>query len=341
MMLQGHGVPGTSLMGFEAWRASLRTLCGRYSPEGIEPNAFLGWARILSVCGLVSVDTGWNAHRLERTQRDVRLDGKEHYYALFQISGQSAMAQNDQVVQLAAGDIVLVDAARPVTYFGNDTSGRWLSLHLPRRSIVSHLGFEPQGGACRHSRTPAGRLLSHLAVDALRGDGSSMSPADSFTQLAIYDLVGALFAPSGPSSGSRSSDKLFTRICGVVREGFSDPDFGPSHVAAEAGISLRYVHRLFMERGFTCSGFIYSLRLDHAARLLRRRGLLDTGRPLSEIAFACGFRDYAHFARKFGDKFGCAPGAYAGYGQGAAAGTVRASTDECALSAQDFRSQAT
>src|ERR1700738_691893 len=85
MMLQGHGVPGTSLMGFEAWRASLRTLCGRYSPEGIEPNAFVGWARILSVCGLVSVDTGWNAHRLERTQRDVRLDGKEHYYALFQI----------------------------------------------------------------------------------------------------------------------------------------------------------------------------------------------------------------------------------------------------------------
>jgi len=112
-------------------------------------------------------------------------------------------------------------------------------------------------------------------------------------------------------------------------------------VAAEAGISLRYVHRLFTERGFTCSGFIYSLRLDHAAHLLRRRGLLDTGRPLSEIAYACGFRDYAHFARKFRDKLGCSPGAYAGHGQSAEAGTVRASTDECALSAHDVRSQAT
>jgi AraC-like DNA-binding protein len=337
MMLKGHGVPGTSLMGFEAWRASLRTLCGRYSPEGIEPSAFLGWVRILSVCGLVSVDTGWNAHRVERTQRDVRLDGMEHYYALFQISGKSAMTQNDQAVQLAAGDVVLVDAARPVTYFGNDTSTRWLSLHLPRRSLVSHLGFEPQGGSCRRSRTPAGRLLSHLAMDALRGDGS-MSPADSFTQLAIYDLVGALFAPSGPSSGSRSSDKLFTRICGVVREGFSDPDFGPFDVAAEAGISLRYVHRLFTERGFTCSGFIYSLRLDHAAHLLRRRGLLGTGRPLSEIAYACGFRDYAHFARKFRDKFGCAPGAYAGYGQSAGDEIVRAGTGESASLTHDVQS---
>jgi AraC family transcriptional regulator, positive regulator of tynA and feaB len=66
-----------------------------------------------------------------------------------------------------------------------------------------------------------------------------------------------------------------------------------------ARVSLRYVQKLFIERGTTCNEFIYSLRLGHAAHLLQRRALLWTGKPLSEIAYACGFRGYAHFRTKF------------------------------------------
>jgi len=75
---------------------------------------------------------------------------------------------------------------------------------------------------------------------------------------------------------------------------------------------LRYLQKLFTQRGSTCSEFIYSLRLDYAARLLHRRASLDTGQPLSEIAYACGFRDYTNFARKFRRRFGYSPAAHAG-----------------------------
>jgi AraC-like DNA-binding protein len=51
--------------------------------------------------------------------------------------------------------------------------------------------------------------------------------------------------------------------------------------------------------------------LDHAARLLDRRAALGANQPLSDIAYACGFRDYAHFAKKFRQRFGHAPGAHA------------------------------
>jgi AraC-like DNA-binding protein len=129
-------------------------------------------------------------------------------------------------------------------------------------------------------------------------------------QLVIYDLVGALFAPSEPGPVSRRTDKLFTRISGVIRDSFADPDFGPAEVAAKARISLRYLHKLFMERGLTCREFIYSRRLDYAARLLHRRASLATDQPLSDIAHACGFTDYTHFARKFRHRYGQAPGAY-------------------------------
>ena len=126
---------------------------------------------------------------------------------------------------------------------------------------------------------------------------------------------------------SRHADKLFTRIRGVIKDRFADPDFGPSEVAAEAGISLRYLQKLFTARNSTCSEFIYSLRLDHAARLLHRRALLNTSQPLSEIAYTCGFSDYTHFARKFRRRFGHPPGAHRRPG--------RAGTDESARWAHD------
>jgi AraC-like DNA-binding protein len=164
--------------------------------------------------------------------------------------------------------------------------------------------------------------------------------ADSYMELAVYDLVGALFAPSDPRPITRPPGKLFAPICGVIKDGFFDPDFGPVEVAAEAGISLRYLQKLFMERGSTCSEFIYSLRLDHAARLLRRRALLGT-QPLCEIAYACGFRDYAHVARKFRHRFGYPPGAHVAHGQSASDGIVRVGTVESAPSARDVQPPAT
>jgi AraC family transcriptional activator of tynA and feaB len=117
------------------------------------------------------------------------------------------------------------------------------------------------------------------------------------------------YAPSAhkPSASRAGRD----RIRGVVKDGFADPDFSPREVAAEVGISLRYLQKIFTARDSTCSEFIYSLRLDHAAHLLHRRASLGTSQPLSEIAFAWGFRDYTYFARKFRHRFGHSPGAAA------------------------------
>ena len=79
MMRQSDNVPGTEKMDYEAWSALLRPLYGRHSLEGDELNTFSGWLRRLSVCGLTAVDICCNAHRFERTHRDVRFDNRDHY----------------------------------------------------------------------------------------------------------------------------------------------------------------------------------------------------------------------------------------------------------------------
>src|SRR6195256_2833934 len=301
----------TQNLDYEAWRDTVRSICGRYTPGGIETNTFSGRARARSICGLKAVELSSNAYCLERTHQDVRVDAKDHYYAIFQMTGQSRIIQNDRNIELTVGNVALVDAARPVTYVSENGSGHWGSLQLPRRSLASHLGLEPR---CpyRSSGAAAARPLRQLLQDGVEDEPSMSVSANAYMRLAFYDLLGALFAPSDPEDTSLHTDKLFARIRDIIRDRFADPDFGPCDVAVEAGISLRYLQKLFTARNSTCSHFIHSVRLDYAARLLKRRSYMKTRQPISEIAYASGYGDYTNFTRKFRRRFGHAPGSHSG-----------------------------
>jgi AraC-like DNA-binding protein len=293
---------------YDGFRAALREDWGWFSPA--EANIFAGKVHTRHVFGHVAMDLTCNVARMDRTKLDIRRDDMEHYYVTVQSSGESKIFQNDRVLNVAAGDIVLLDSTKPVTIVApaHHRRAQWLSLQLPRQKLVSHLGFEPQGGACGHRQAQAARLLYELALNPIGDAEPASGAADRFMPLVIYDLLGALFAPPD-SLGSCHNDKLFARVCGIIKNRFADPDISPREVAAETGISLRYLQKLFTVRGTTCSHYISSLRLDHAAHLIKRRALIKTSQPLCEIAYACGFRDYTHFARGFRQRFGTTPGA--------------------------------
>jgi AraC family transcriptional activator of tynA and feaB len=294
---------------YDGFRAALRDDWGWFSP-GLEASIFAGKVRTRRVFGFVATDLTCNATHVERTELDIRRDDMEYYYAVVQLTGGSTIIQDDRVVDFSAGDVVLLDSTRPVTFVpaAEYRQAQWLSLQLPRQNLVSHLGFEPQSGACGRAQAQAARLLCQLALGPNSDAEPALASADRFMPLVVYDLLGALFAPPAPF-GSRHTDKLFMRVCGLIKDRFADPDISPREVAAEMGISLRYLQKLFTARGSTCSHYISSLRLDHAAHLIERRALIKTGQPLSDIAYACGFRDYTHFARGFRQRFGTTPGA--------------------------------
>jgi AraC family transcriptional regulator, positive regulator of tynA and feaB len=310
-----------------AWHETLHSTWGRYTPVVNDPKTFVAKIRTQSLYGFSAMHLMPNASRVERTQRDARLDGMDHYYAMFSVAGTVNVIQNDQVVELPSGHVLLVDSARSVTYMADRTEQRQdmsttgldrndhrqcFVLQLPRQSLVSHLGFEPQYGPGVRWNTHAGEVLFKLVRDAVDDDGSMSGSTAGYMRLVIYDLIGAIFSPPDPVAFFRS-EKLFRRVCNVVRDRFADPNVTPDDVAAEAGISRRYLQKLFAMRNLTYTHFVNSVRLDHAARLLQRRALLGTIQPISAIAYSCGFGNYANFARQFQTRFGHAPGAHAKY----------------------------
>ena len=73
-------------------------------------------------------------------------------------------------------------------------------------------------------------------------------------------------------------------------------------------MSPRYLHRLFEAEGQSVGRWIWAARLDCC-----RRDLADpaqAGRSITDIAFAWGFSDIAHFSRSFRARYGDSPRAF-------------------------------
>ena len=295
------------VLDLEAWQALLRSHCGRYNLQQGESKSFVGTFRPRSVSGLEALDLSCNAYRVDRTLTDTRRDDIDRFTLFFPTSGRLTLIQNDRSTPVMVGDCALVDTARPLSWIIASTFAQGVALTLPRQTVISQLGLEPEGNVRWRKDTPAVHLLARLVLDAPEESDDSCASAEHYMQLAVCDLLGAMLASSDLLSYSSHNEKMFKRVSDIVKNNFTDPGIRPRDVANEAGISLRYLQKLFTARGTTCSGFIKSLRLDHAARLVHSMNLTKSGQPLTDIAYACGFQDYAHFARTFRRKFGHAP----------------------------------
>ena len=134
------------------------------------------------------------------------------------------------------------------------------------------------------------------------------------------------------------SDKLFARICGVIRDGFSDPDFGPAEVARETGVSLRYVQRLLHGARHDLQrirririAWIVPHILCIAGRCWERASQSARSPSLAAFAIMCISRE------RFRRRFGHPPGAHAGHSHVNDDRTARAGTETRKKSARDIQ----
>jgi AraC-like DNA-binding protein len=258
---------------------------------------------------LTAVQVESNNHCYERTMRDIRRDEVDRFGLAISVSGHFTLSQSDREMNLVAGDCAVINTRRPFSY-GVSEQQSFVALLVPRRLLTSTTGFEPAGGVSWRGDMLAARMLSRLILDAQDHDPGGAA-AEYHMQLAVCDLLGALMASNDLLSDSSYKERTFARIRDIAKHHFTDPEFGPREIASEVGVSLRYLQKFFTARGTTCSRFIQSLRLEHAARLVRRRNLTGSGQPLTEIAHLSGFQEYSHFARIFRHRFGHSPSAEA------------------------------
>ncbi len=96
------------------------------------------------------------------------------------------------------------------------------------------------------------------------------------------------------------------RISSYLREYIADPTLNLKNTAEAAFLSPNYLtHLLRKETGNTFSKLVLERRMH-----LARTYLLNSERPVSQIAQLCGFVDDAYFSRRFKATQGLPPGQF-------------------------------
>jgi YesN/AraC family two-component response regulator len=103
-----------------------------------------------------------------------------------------------------------------------------------------------------------------------------------------------------------NNDVLMERIMKAINKNISSPDFNVDKLTEDVGISRAQLHRKMKEMtGIPASEFIRNLRLDQAAKLLREHKV-----NVTQVAYAVGFSNQAHFSTVFHKHFGVSPSEY-------------------------------
>jgi AraC-like DNA-binding protein len=245
---------------------------------------------------------------VRRTPAKIARASEDYFLVSIQTEGAGVVSQDGRDAVLAPGDFALYDSTRPYT-LTFDGPFQQIVLMLPGKTLRTALRETERLTATRVcGDRGAGHLMIGM-IGTLAADIDTLAPesavavADSVTQILIAGLSALPAARRPPVSQLTAYHR--EQIKRVVRERLRDPSFGVAEIAAGLRLSPSTLHRVWGGEACSLSDWIWAQRLDAA-----RRDLCDpalAARGISEIAFAWGFNDAAHFSRAFRARFGCSP----------------------------------
>jgi AraC-like DNA-binding protein len=222
-----------------------------------------------------------------------------------QVEGEMCGRQFGTEVRTRPGDVVLIDATRSwdVSSIGNVSN---ITLKLPSEKMLA-LTERPAdycGRAFPHD--PNTKAVSAIII-ALR-DAIEAAPDaewDDAYEDVLVSAISTLF-PRGASVSEATvrEESLRRKAIAFIERNLFAPDLDGEQVAAELGVSVRTIQRLFNDNGLTPGKYILDRRIITAGEQLRSG---EGASKITDLAYSLGFNDLSHFTRVFRKKFGQSP----------------------------------
>ena len=251
------------------------------------------------------------AQHVVRDAAHVRRTPQEVFLINLQISGTGAFEQNGRQVVLRPGDFTCSDSTRPCEmHYSGDFEQ--LVFYMPRPMVTQTMGgTERLTARAILGESPIGSIVSpFLRQMAEQIDKVQPATATRLADIGLSLVMAALgeLAGGDHEPGRWSRIALRERANQIIDAHAGDPELNPSVVAAALGISLRYLQDIFRDGDTTPSDWIWARRLEKSRRDLCAPS--HAAASISQIAFACGFSDLAHFSRRFKAAYGLSPRDY-------------------------------
>jgi AraC-like DNA-binding protein len=147
--------------------------------------------------------------------------------------------------------------------------------------------------------------LRHLALGILDASDDVSGDEEIAVERAFIELLRSAIG-KGPSGHPVAAESTrYAAALNFIAQNLADPALNPGLVAAHLDLSTRSLSRLFALNGRTIERSIWARRLEQARDQLADPLLRH--RSITEVAFACGFNDAAHFSRSFLSAYGMTP----------------------------------
>ena len=248
---------------------------------------------------------------VRREMRQV-IETNDDRYCLVRNTGvrPSTTTHRGREFTLRPGSMALLKLDEPFFAADGSNSKKFTNVHFPTETLRAMVpGVEAMvgrelapGGALSMAMDYSDLLLQH--PEAVNEAG--MAIAAHLLDLAAIGLGARADLAVEAQRGGLRAVRL-KAVLTILQRHFSEPDFSAQKLAAEAGLSERYVNELLYEAGASFTTRLNELRMRKAADLLARK----EGR-ISDIAFECGFNDLSYFNRCFRRRFGLTPTAARG-----------------------------
>ncbi len=225
------------------------------------------------------------------------------------LSGGRILRQLGREAVVGPGEAGLTTTAEPgvgTVYLPS----RFVSFRIPRKRL------QPMTGdldACLVRTIPrdteALRLLTSYAGLVNEIDAMSRPEMRSLIATHFHDLIsltlGATRDAVQTAMGRGVRAARLRAIKSDILVNLGHADLSIDAVARRHGITPRYLGMLFAGEQTSFSQFVLASRLERAHRVLRDPRYLE--RPVSAIAFACGFGDLSYFNRAFRRRYAATP----------------------------------
>jgi AraC-like DNA-binding protein len=248
------------------------------------------------------------AQRVLRTPSRIARANDDYVLVALGTSGVNGVFQDGREAVMSAGQFVIYDTTRPYELRFDDSFTQTI-FQIPRKLLHQRVGsFDTLTATTFLGDRP----LERLAYQFLLSLSKTIEEVDAATATRLLDqaldLVAMVFADrmhqhSSDLSFHRSA--LLYRFKNYILAHLRDPELSMPRVAAAVGISPRYASDLMAAEQTSFRTYVQMQRLERCKRDLSDPA--HAARHISDIAFAWGFNDLAHFSRIFKQKFGASP----------------------------------
>jgi AraC-like DNA-binding protein len=293
---------------FDVWRDLITRKLFRFSIDALSDTPYRAKAALRALPSL-KIGLGVFSPAIHHRTREIAAAENDDLALLVNLKGQMLVRRAGVEVVVGEGEGMLVACPEAGVFIVAEPV-RQLVVRLTPGMLGAFAGrIGPSIGCVIPATTEALKLIVDYTRTLPRGDWELSPAAAQIVADHVGDLMGLLVGSTGSIGVQSERGGVAAARLGAakahIREHIGHFDLTEHAVAANQGISTRYLRQLFEAEDQSYTGYVLEQRLSQAYAMIASRRLASEA--ISKIAFEVGFGDISNFNRAFRKRFGCTP----------------------------------